>query len=944
MASAYSILHNYSQELYRPNLQLISTALQAKQGALNANRAKLQNVYDSLTFIDIAKDQDKEYTENRLQTAKGIIDKYSALDLSDSNFTDGLVSKLSEVVDENVQTAIVSTARLRSEQSAWEKLKTDKPALYNQTNHSYANRASNAWLKDEKVGSKYKGGGGVIEYRDLGKKILDNLPDLQKSLKAKWISTGPQQGYFRSIETNEAVDRGQMEQALEFLFDSGDQRQMNIDAWGIYDQLPDEILKDMYDGYNQPRLSQANEMIDALKIARGEVSSDAEKAKYDTAIEGWRDQRDGIRSNSFENLYNTSGREAVYSTLHNRRFKNNILDTYSYAPRVIETKVDATQVANANYDLKLKNYNESRRKSLVSESLSERKFQLDVAKFQKEEEGKALLDPKRGPQIAVPTVGELSNFVERNLGREKAMIKNVSTLMTDAGLDPDALMDPEFLDQLNNLNGRTNITLIGKDGKEKKISVLDNLKTLEDYRENIVKTSAVKERAFDGMHSMIETMYTSLSISARGVNPGIDFDEEVPNFNFKIEEIDGQLTYVELQNSGRNSYKELLTRDLNSEADELTMEMYIGLHLLADDSISESDRELTRQYVDKLKSKLGAGSRGKIDAQTIASEGEHFPNSFSTVNSVDDFWLNEFTTSDLTTARAQRFLYLGSIDPAIQAAISDEKQLGLDLVMKDGFQHINKISSDVYAVTDEKLASSYKYTFTPDTKGYESLKAKAGILEADFKDAINISKRYNSDGTYSGKLNISYRLKNTTKQINAGAAIYRVVTTSAAESELLRAGVVGGFDTSTFPYDASQGESAKTIPLGNHTFDSENPLNYDKASYPNPIFTDEVVTDLYTTINEELTPGYATTYKSTLAAFEDGQYDFNLVPNTSGTYSVQIKLGDKQVFSYNTREPRFTEAERERMFIEPRIFIENAFASYLNSIKTQGLKEKAKSQ
>ena len=61
MASSYSPQISYEGfQKYTPNFQLISTALQYKQGKLDANRQKLQAVRNQCGMLDVAKDADKD--------------------------------------------------------------------------------------------------------------------------------------------------------------------------------------------------------------------------------------------------------------------------------------------------------------------------------------------------------------------------------------------------------------------------------------------------------------------------------------------------------------------------------------------------------------------------------------------------------------------------------------------------------------------------------------------------------------------------------------------------------------------------------------------------------------------------------------------------------------------------------------------------------------------
>ena len=155
---------------------------------------------------------------------------------------------------------------------------------------------------------------------------MDNLPELQKALKAEWVETVPGQGYFRSLETREAVNRNDMEKALGFLFDDKDRQQMGINAWGVYDKMTDEDLRSQYNDYFQPRIDQADEMIKNLELAKGRSESDIERAQYDSLISKWQENKAQLQGHTFDNVVKTKGRETAYQTLYSRQFYDDILE------------------------------------------------------------------------------------------------------------------------------------------------------------------------------------------------------------------------------------------------------------------------------------------------------------------------------------------------------------------------------------------------------------------------------------------------------------------------------------------------------------------------------------------------------------------------------------------------------------------------------------------
>ena len=355
--NSYSVIHNFdTQNLYKPDFNFINTALSYKQNKLDTNRAKLQNLYDQYSMLKVHNDVDQEYIEKRLESVRDITNKYASMDLSDDNFATSLMGTVSQVLDEKVKNAVLSTKLIESEDAQWAKMKEKNLDKYSDLNRAYALNKSDRrnYENAQEAGTVYKGGAGFIEYRDLSKKIMENLPKLQDSLKAKWITTGPQQGYFRSLDTYEAIPADKMEDALELLFDEKDRMQIGINSWGTYDRMSDDQIKQEWDNLYKPERDNVSERISDLEVAKSDPQKYGVTAEaIDSELAALRKKKENLESFSYDKVMEASGREGAYTTLYNQKFKKQILDTYSKPPTLIDRKVDEVQKANLDYQQKV---------------------------------------------------------------------------------------------------------------------------------------------------------------------------------------------------------------------------------------------------------------------------------------------------------------------------------------------------------------------------------------------------------------------------------------------------------------------------------------------------------------------------------------------------------------------------------------------------------------
>lgn len=185
-----SILHNYDNaQLYTPDFQFIQQALAFKQNKIDVNKQKIYNLYDQMAMLKVDKDVDQEYINRRLEQAKALTNRYASGDLSDDNFASSIMANIGQIVDGKVKNAVLSTRLREAEDKVWKDVQEKSPDKYSANNQRYAIAKSDraAYLASQEAGALYKGGAGFIEYRDLGKKLMDNIDKIQSRAKLKWI-------------------------------------------------------------------------------------------------------------------------------------------------------------------------------------------------------------------------------------------------------------------------------------------------------------------------------------------------------------------------------------------------------------------------------------------------------------------------------------------------------------------------------------------------------------------------------------------------------------------------------------------------------------------------------------------------------------------------------------------------------------------------------------
>ena len=953
MASAYSVLHNYDTPVFTPNYQLIASAMQYKQGKIDSNRERLQTLYDKLNIVDVAKAGDKDYVENRLQTAKSIANKYASLDLSSNNLTNQLIGKLSDVVDDNVKNAVLSTRVYRSEQKAWDKLREEKPDKYNETNHMYANQGSSKWLNDGKIGSKYNGGGDVVEYRDLSKKIMDNLPKLQKALKAEWITTGPKQGYFRSTDTYEEVPRGKMEQALSVLFDDKDKQQMGINSWGQYDKMDEGQLKEQYDGYFQPRLDYLDKRMTAVDAAIGKAQTKTEKAELRQLKSDLGKARETHMNNSYDNVAGTYGKEAAYRRLYTEKFNNNILDTYSYGRRMTETKVNAVDKANKEYSLKLKADARAERadaraaeKAQFDRDMDISKLELDVAKFNQEfpgVNGSSIVKGKaEAPDTPIARGDEISRAFEEHDQAKSAVV----SLFKKNGLTEADLNSKDFISGLSTMVSNGYITVNGK-----KIEMKGNEHVLQSYKNKVLQNDQAIGAAVETIDDMVKDINNKIGAAAYLADYSggkaaekdageLDFnpDDSIPEFNFRIE--NGKVIPTkEGDKYAKQLYRQSVAGTLSSDQ-QLTLDMYSALWSHNAKGIKDVDKRVLERYMAKKLSGLNKGEAEKISFEVGNDAGVNMPNTYGNVNYVYDYNLDEITGGDLSFIRWDNS----------EGQFSEEDIANIEranAMMTSGnapSRILGDMTSTINQKISEKLAKTEQMPFknqaivVPGSEAHINLRRLIGANE--LKTEIYISKKMNPQGLPTGENDVTYSILQTSGDNKGSYEPSEVVVIS--DAELAESRVVA-FDTSRYDYDANMGDMAPKINLGNNVYSK---LVKD-TRIVNGEPEDYLATggkwsqDVLKLVKEETKSDEAVEVVArAIQDYRSGDFDFK-VEAINGVY--QINMLDSNGNSVHTYMPKrkdestfedISPSEVVQFMSDPRLHIESTFASYIDNLSS----------
>lgn len=155
MASQYSISRNYGKYVSPYNMDVMMQGMGYMQQKIDANRQAINEYADYIINSDIAKPQDREYLQNRLNgLIQDVNNVYRKSNLASNGIARSIQARLGEALDTRVLNAIAGTREFRELSTKLEDMKLNNPKMYSPINESMALMPYYKWLNDGQVGTR----------------------------------------------------------------------------------------------------------------------------------------------------------------------------------------------------------------------------------------------------------------------------------------------------------------------------------------------------------------------------------------------------------------------------------------------------------------------------------------------------------------------------------------------------------------------------------------------------------------------------------------------------------------------------------------------------------------------------------------------------------------------------------------------------------------------
>lgn len=962
-------------EKYSPDFQLLGQVMNSKQTQLNSNRSKLQDYRNQLGTLDVAKEEDRAYLDQRLDQVTDITNKYANLELSSDALTNSLIGNMGQVFDQNVTAALTGTKILRNEQAEWAKAREKGDGKYSDANYAYAMRQANQWLNDGATGTRYNGGGGFIEYASPTEHINKMMPELLKAAthKRQRPIAGPAGG-IGGIITEEYVDRNELQSMIQSQLGEKHLRQMQIDAWANYDQLPDNILEQEYNNFTEPKIQENADKITSLEAAIANATNPDLKKQYQDSLDYAKKEKDSFENeNSFSSLMSSRGKRDVYTTLHQAKVFDGFLDAYSREPLVVDIEVNAIDSANRELEMKREALAETKSQNKIANELKQEANDIAAFKAGLKDQNGQDIDPTKnlgtlpGRKLVVEPKHETNSTYSRLHDDLEATEDKLLTSLLKMKVperDANAFLKSKRYAKMTADGDVAGLTTLMVNGKVYTVN--------SDFRSGILDmnvnhmNSPVLGKAFTEIDEMVNT-------AQKAIGKGLRINElernDIPEFNialkpkpgkpgeYTILPADSKAGFVNVKTGGSyNTYMGLLKKQAGlkkgeslSDTEKANLQLYGNLHLLNDGGISDEQAAFVKQRIVKQLNALGLDSKDfvKVNLDRKVKKGDIIPNTRTKVVNGPETWMTEITRKDVTTndgtksadnaakMYANAIQGLKDIDKVSLGPFKTKEEYKKELEYAVKFYgdqvKVNPVDVEDHITSRFKLIENMiednqveqtklisgreiilpKNAATKTT--WERLAASVG-LSIDAKDNLVLTPRI-YEGQPTGEVYITKRgVKLDTK-----TAIKEKMTTQ--ELELLRTLKI---DLTKHKYNATKGEFAPTLRLGTGIYQNGMAKGLTGVQKKNMLGL------------AEENPNIADKINTVLEEYAKGNYTINIEP-ISGTYYTRVlnKQGQDVIPGYYEEVGSLIEDSQVDTYLEnPKFATDAIIANMLTKFAT----------
>lgn len=347
--SSVSQVFTPSDPVMENDLDLLAKVNTWQEDNFEEGAKDLQNEVDNWAMLsDVAKPQDKQYINTKLNNLVNKINDYGGVNLADPNNVNGLKSLGYNLYgDQAVINAVSTTKKMQAlQQDIANKMASKNAKDYDPVYGNYLLNKYNDWINDNQVGTAYDGATTLPtgSYDTYLKKVNDavsklipdenSVPqgDLDKSL-----------GYYQI--DNKYISKDKVLNAISAVTDSQDMDIIKAHAWDQMRGFSNTDLASMQDKYFENTINDLQSQYNVLKAQKTTSNSLADQQAYasqltqlDSQIKDAQSKRKSFFDAVDGKEMNSDVRDGVTSNLFYDAFVNQYANSHSYSQQKTDYK------------------------------------------------------------------------------------------------------------------------------------------------------------------------------------------------------------------------------------------------------------------------------------------------------------------------------------------------------------------------------------------------------------------------------------------------------------------------------------------------------------------------------------------------------------------------------------------------------------------------------
>lgn len=332
------------------DLQLLAKVNEYQQEKFDAGAKGLQDEINNWSMLaNVAKDQDKQYINAKLNKLVSGIQQLDGVDLSDANNVNSLKSLGYNMYgDENVMNPVITTRKMNAlAQDVYNKTNGKNAKDYDSVYGEYLQSQYGDWLNDGKQGTKFDGPVALPQgsFDQYNKKISDALNKLTPDINEAPQNATDALNYYQVGD--KFIKKERVEAAIDAVTSSQDRDIMSAHAWKGMSGLPDTYLVNLQKNSYDSKLKSLQDNYNYLQYQKSATNDYQQKELFTSqmgqiksAIDSIDKQKSSLPKLQLGQQLDRGTQKALRDNLFNESFKEQYANARAFEQKKVELKMN----------------------------------------------------------------------------------------------------------------------------------------------------------------------------------------------------------------------------------------------------------------------------------------------------------------------------------------------------------------------------------------------------------------------------------------------------------------------------------------------------------------------------------------------------------------------------------------------------------------------------